>query len=529
MSNAKVQTEETGVDQTTARQQSFIGDLKSRLGATGRLAGGEAKRAKLMNVDLPQAFRDLGRHVHEHQLFRDDLAAEHEAIDALLAEQENLKAPVDEPAQPAGFKEKAMAAATSANRATQSKVFDVRLAHALGSLGRRAYERHGDEAGPSTIINCITEVQTAIFTLTNERDLNASSATAGWKTLSLPSTITDRLNATTRTRAWAAALTISLAAVVGVLLMLLLSGKEESSDRRASAADRLGATTASLQDRPLPADQVGSGEADQRDRLEKRYKEEVARLDEREAKSLAELTQDRNDYNAQQKEIQSSLQALNLLKQEYEAAAAAAEAMPRNERSQEYHRIMNDKIDIELAEGNLNTWRRLQERERENLEHLTNAHERLKSDHADKKRALRVWLDEAGTTDQDDVSLLKEMIYDGRRGRDDVHRVLGDPAGIVSGEKVQDGDSIGKYFFEWWHVPNDEYVVLSGIAAVDGSGRSKVAVSGLGVVTDRSRLSSLLNSGEDRFDRDLLIEAMNEGAAADQKRQNDRLDRLVGD
>ncbi len=125
--------------------KKYLGSARGRLSAAGNLARVESQRAKISKVDLPAVHREVGRHVHHEKLYREELAAEHEAVDNLLQEVDRLGAEGE--AQPAaeGVGARARAAADGVKRAAMTKGAEARLPLAYGRLGHAALDRFADD------------------------------------------------------------------------------------------------------------------------------------------------------------------------------------------------------------------------------------------------------------------------------------------------------------------------------------------------------------------------------------------------
>lgn len=151
-----------------AKAKSLAGAMVSRGKAAAVLVAKQAERTKLASVNLPGAFQTFGRHLHDTGYHRSHLPEHYQAVDTLLVEIHAVQTRAAGQPKAEGIAAKAKAVAKSAADTAQTKALQVRLNHALGELGKAAFDRFGDQAGPAELIRPITALRARMASLDAE-------------------------------------------------------------------------------------------------------------------------------------------------------------------------------------------------------------------------------------------------------------------------------------------------------------------------------------------------------------------------
>jgi hypothetical protein len=130
---------------------SFVGHAK----AAGQLIAKQAERTKLQTISLPNAFNALGKNIFSAGKFREELKVAYATLDANLNAIKQLKAQAAAQPKAENLTDKAKAAARATTDMAQVKVLQTKASHALTDLGRTAFERFRERAGPPELIQPI--------------------------------------------------------------------------------------------------------------------------------------------------------------------------------------------------------------------------------------------------------------------------------------------------------------------------------------------------------------------------------------
>lgn len=158
------------------RTDSLFGSLASRGKAAAQLVAKQTERTKLANVNLPAAHQALGKHLHDSGRLRSHLPDQYQAADKLLGEIRAIESRATGRPSAEGIAAKAKAAAQSTADMAQTKALQVRLNHALGELGKAAFDRFGDQAGPAELTRPVADLRSRLASL--DADIAALSKAA---------------------------------------------------------------------------------------------------------------------------------------------------------------------------------------------------------------------------------------------------------------------------------------------------------------------------------------------------------------
>jgi hypothetical protein len=139
---------------TESKFKASLSALKANMKSAGQLVANQAKRTKIAQVTLPSAYRELGRRVYESGPYRDEFPEQYGLLDDFEAKLEPT--------------EEGKGLAASAKSAVNMKVLKSKQSRALATLGRIAYEKHGQAAGPEDLIQTISKCCSALETLDAE-------------------------------------------------------------------------------------------------------------------------------------------------------------------------------------------------------------------------------------------------------------------------------------------------------------------------------------------------------------------------
>jgi hypothetical protein len=152
----------------SAKLQDAASSFAANAKAAGQLVAAHAERTKLQTVSLPSAFNALGKALFSTGRFRDELKDGYAILDGHLNAIKQLKAQAAAQSKPKNLTDKAKAAARAASDAAQVKVLEAKARHSLTELGAAAFDRFGDQAGPSEIVSPIAQCKSRVAILDQE-------------------------------------------------------------------------------------------------------------------------------------------------------------------------------------------------------------------------------------------------------------------------------------------------------------------------------------------------------------------------
>lgn len=154
-------------------------DELNRLAVTTRSAGSlvtkQTTKAKLVNVTLPKAYRELGEEIYGKSEHRDEFPVLYSGIDEVNQTLSQLSNKSSEASPDETLSGRANALFDSAKRGVNRTIVEQRRSKLLGDLGRAAYEKYGASAGTNGPV--IKETLTQIELLgTETAELSKSSS-----------------------------------------------------------------------------------------------------------------------------------------------------------------------------------------------------------------------------------------------------------------------------------------------------------------------------------------------------------------
>ncbi len=153
-----------------------LGDLTETTKAAGHLAAAEARKARLVKITLPAAYRALGRNIFSDGRFRSEYPEVYAEIDGINAEITRLTTRHDGDLQGA-FVEKAKQTVSKIKDKTQAKALGLKLGSLMRRLGDVSFVDHKERSGPEPFVDpinaCLDKIRAAdeeIRQLSNPND-----------------------------------------------------------------------------------------------------------------------------------------------------------------------------------------------------------------------------------------------------------------------------------------------------------------------------------------------------------------------
>ncbi len=125
----------------SATKQSFLETAKD----AAQLTRFQAERTKITQLELPQAYMELGKVTHSNETFRRDFASHFDAIDALKKEIHSIEANASSRLKPESLSDRAKAAAGAAKDMAQTKFLELKSRQPFVELGKAVFEKYGSQ------------------------------------------------------------------------------------------------------------------------------------------------------------------------------------------------------------------------------------------------------------------------------------------------------------------------------------------------------------------------------------------------
>ncbi len=154
--------------ETGNKAKGLAASLLSRGKEAAQLAVKQAERTKITTINLPSSYQALGKHVYKSGSHRNDLTTPFQQIDGFLNEIKTIQARSASQPKAAGIADKAAAAAKATKDAAQVKVLQMKANHAVGQLGKAAFETYGEQSGPQELVRPITDLLARVAALDGE-------------------------------------------------------------------------------------------------------------------------------------------------------------------------------------------------------------------------------------------------------------------------------------------------------------------------------------------------------------------------
>lgn len=148
----------------------------------GRLVARQTERTKLAKVELPAAFRALGKDVFETRRFDSEFPQHFQRLDALSGDLAAIQARAAEAPSPSTLAEKAKHAAKTAKVTAEAKSVELKLVTAYTELGKLAFQSHGAASGPETLIRPVQDALARLESLDAEIAMLSERGTGSWIT-----------------------------------------------------------------------------------------------------------------------------------------------------------------------------------------------------------------------------------------------------------------------------------------------------------------------------------------------------------
>lgn len=150
-SKAKAAVADSGGAEATVPQPK---GLKATAQAAARATQLAAERTKLTTVSLPAAYLELGKHCYDTRAFASDFPKEMSELDQLEARL-SAEAESTAPTSASSWSDRAKAMAGKGLEFAQKQKAAFEKAAALKRLGKLAYEKHGNAAGPPEVCEAV--------------------------------------------------------------------------------------------------------------------------------------------------------------------------------------------------------------------------------------------------------------------------------------------------------------------------------------------------------------------------------------
>lgn len=149
---------QTFLDKVKSAASNFAANAK----AAGHIAAKQSERVKITQVTLPNAYLAMGTDIHGDARFREEFGDRYAKADDLLARIAKLREAQPAPSEPQKLTDRAKATAGHAKDWTTAKALEVQVHSVLRELGKSAFEKHGDQSGPShltaPIADCLSRI-----------------------------------------------------------------------------------------------------------------------------------------------------------------------------------------------------------------------------------------------------------------------------------------------------------------------------------------------------------------------------------
>jgi hypothetical protein len=152
--------------------------LKSQAQTASRLAVLSAEKTKIVTVSLPLAYAALGRYFFESRTEEETFADVFKELDGIASAIAENARPIPKPKE-ASLTEKAKTLASQGMQLANSQKLVLQQNTLFVKLGKQAYAKQGEQAGPETLVKAIGPLVKRLATL--ERELAANIRKAGGK------------------------------------------------------------------------------------------------------------------------------------------------------------------------------------------------------------------------------------------------------------------------------------------------------------------------------------------------------------
>jgi hypothetical protein len=135
----------------------------------------QIERMKLRKITLPGHYRALGERLHGEGHYRDECPSIFQAIDAVLAEMDEIRARSEARPKAERLADRAKAVAVFVSEELARKRLWTRLNGICTELGRTVYEKHGEQSGATELVAPIINAQSRLAALDSDiRQLSES-------------------------------------------------------------------------------------------------------------------------------------------------------------------------------------------------------------------------------------------------------------------------------------------------------------------------------------------------------------------
>ena len=135
----------------TRKAGAAVGSAARQVRAAAVLIVKQAVRAKITALNLPRAYRALGKHVFNAGSYRPDFASIFQEIDGCLDAIKAVQARSANEPKPEGMAGKVRAAVLMVRDAARIKVLQLKADRAFSELGKAAFGKFGVQSGPDEV------------------------------------------------------------------------------------------------------------------------------------------------------------------------------------------------------------------------------------------------------------------------------------------------------------------------------------------------------------------------------------------
>jgi hypothetical protein len=150
------------------RARDAAANVAANAKAAAQIAAKQAERGKISQITLPGAYWALGKEIRSAGHFQDEFGDLYAKIDEILGKIQSLKQAHPEWGHPQKLTDRAKAAAGHAADLAKAKALKVKANGVLRELGKRTYEKHGEQAGTATVIQPVLQALARLETLDRE-------------------------------------------------------------------------------------------------------------------------------------------------------------------------------------------------------------------------------------------------------------------------------------------------------------------------------------------------------------------------
>ena len=164
------------IETPVASPSSGVSSLMDKAKAATKAAALATEKTKLSTVTLPAAYAALGKDCFQAKRWDTDFPEAYKELADLVRQLQESKRKATETVSGTGLADKAKSVASKGVEFAKSQQLSLQINTALARLGKSAYEKHGDEAGPSDLVGPIKPLLVRLGELNTEVGQQVSKA-----------------------------------------------------------------------------------------------------------------------------------------------------------------------------------------------------------------------------------------------------------------------------------------------------------------------------------------------------------------